>query len=164
VNSEKRGYLPLKTECNNIYNPNIEGDEDASWLLVPKSGSKKTEGASNVHWIFQNVEREAVRKQIHNVSISCNDPRLPSNSLVHQNPKVITQERASDSQGPCGGNDKELTREKQNHRDVFGERFGQKRHSRLIRKCLMIQGVAKDSKREDESCEKVAAMMRVVVE
>jgi len=161
---ENRGYLPLKTECNNIYNPNIEGDDDASWLLIPKSGSKETESTSNVHWIFQNVERKAVRRQIHDVSVSCNDSHLPSNSLVHQNPKIITQERASNAQGPCGGNDKELAREKQNNRDIFGERFGQKRHSGLIYKCLMIQGVAKDSKGKDKKCEKVAAMMRVVVE
>lgn len=46
------GEGPLEAECNNIYNPNIEGNEDASWLLVPESGSKETKGAPDVHWVF----------------------------------------------------------------------------------------------------------------
>lgn len=83
--------------------------------------------------------------------------------MIHQNPKIITQKRAGDPQSPCGGDDKELARKKQDHRNIDGERFGQKRYSGLVCKRLMIEGVAEDSEGENENGKQVAAMTGVVV-
>jgi hypothetical protein len=44
--------IPFETEGNFIDDPSVDGDENASGLLIPKRGRKEAKSASDIHWVL----------------------------------------------------------------------------------------------------------------
>lgn len=81
---------------------------------VPQSTSRKAHRTSNIHRIPQHIERE------------------PLHTVVHKNPKVVSQERPSNSKRPGRRHDERLAYKEQQRGYDDVERFGQDSLPRLV--------------------------------
>jgi hypothetical protein len=89
----------------------------------PKSSRDKTHRASDIHRVSQNIERESLHP------------------VIHENAKVVPEERARDSEGPSGGDNEGLADNKERGRDKGGKGFGEERDAGLVRQSLVISDI-----------------------
>lgn len=82
----------LKQQCNTVHHKNEERHDNSRRLAVPQSGAQETQSQSIVHRVVVDIEGEG------------------SDSLLHQNAKVVTQVRSCDTKRPHGGQYKNVSK------------------------------------------------------
>lgn len=129
----------LETESNGVCDDDDECQDETSWLAEPECDSGEAHAASPVHWIGDDIEWES------------------SDNVVHEDSKVVSQVGSGDSESPHGRKHKDISGEDKSCSEVFHDGQVEKWVLRLIFERVVVKVITNDTKRENGSCEEVAA-------
>jgi len=114
------GERPLEAQSDDIYDVYIQRDEQASRTFVPQRGRSEAHRAAHVHGVSQDVERESL------------------DAVVHQDPKVVPEERPGDTEGPGRGHDEYLADSEHDDWHHGRKRPGEEGNTRLVSQCEVV--------------------------
>lgn len=141
--TRKRILKPQREHIHNIHPPR---QQQARGLAKPERRPQEAHRRPPVHRRAAHVEGE------------------PRDHLVHQDAKVVAQERARDAERPRARDDEDVAGGEEQHGGELGERVQEQRVRGLLGDGGLVEEVADEAEREDGGREGVAGVLGVAAE
>lgn len=128
------------TKSNLVHEVDHGGHDQPGRLTLVEGHAQEGQGGALVHGVVGHVEGE------------------PSDSVVHEDSKVVAQVRAGNAQLVHGTQHKHLACTKEGHAQLLPVLAHDQRACGLFAQCRLVDHVSNDPQRENGGCQHVAAL------